>query len=213
MMDLDIWRSDKSSLDVRIPDAQLLDFEALLPSSTNLTTFIPDLQTLIDSSNIHTTTFEENWDVSTINTPFHDQYHPVLDMNRFAEQMAQEFNGIQLADGNLRMETFVLGETFEKMEMKGVRVKWVPETTKPTGTAEPKPLPTETGARAEAEMEKRGRKGKNHGKGKKGKGKSGKSGKSGKGKGGKGKGKKVIEREFVIQSGSHAREVSFTIDL
>jgi hypothetical protein len=122
------------------------------------------------------------WDVTSLRTPFHDQYHPLADIYSFAEQLASAFNGRRLADGNLRMETFILGKTYEKVEMKGMRVKWVPVTMKPTHTANPKPLPTETGTRVlkgSVEVEKKK----------------------------KGKGKKLIEREFVIQAGSHAREV------
>jgi hypothetical protein len=184
-LDLDIWRSAVSALDVRMNQGQESSFRLLIPHSTNLTLFIADVQSLVDSASIRMSAIED-WDVTTLNTPFHDQYHPVGDMYRFADQLAAAFDDTPLADGSLRMETFVLGKTYEKVEMKGVRVKWVPKTTKPSHTANPEPLPTETGimndARGHVNLTKK--------------------------KGGKGKGKKHIEREFVIQAGSHAREVS-----
>ncbi|KAI9633081.1 uncharacterized protein MKK02DRAFT_19739 [Dioszegia hungarica] len=163
-MDLDIWRSAPSSLDVRLPSHQISHLRALLPPSTNFTLFILSVQSLIDSSSISLsahTAEDETWNVSTLLTPFHDHYHPLADMYRFAEALVGAFNGKSVGDGRLRMETFVIGKTWEKMEMKGVRVKWVPDT-----------------------------------------GESGLKGKKGKGK----KGKKIIERELVIQAGSHARE-------
>ena len=184
-MDLDIWRSAPSSLDVRLPSHQISHLRALLPPSTNFTLFILSVQSLIDSSSISLsahTAEGETWNVSTLLTPFHDHYHPLADMYRFAEALVGAFNGKSVGDGRLRMETFVIGKTWEKMEMKGVRVKWVPDSKRPSGTAKPDPLPTETGEAGESGL-----------KGKKGKGK---------------KGKKIIERELVIQAGSHAREVS-----
>lgn len=196
--------------------------------------------------------------VPEINDPFHDAYHPLADIYAFGDRLVSAFDGVKIGDGKLKMEAFVLGQTWEEREIKGFRVKWVSRPPKPTprptdplptDTAtmtEPSPTPTETVTEtetvtqtdtaldptatpewewnevvedmgeweewAEEEWEtaaswmKRSKKDKHgKGKGKKGKGKKGK-GKKGK-KGGK-KGKIQIEREFVVQSGSHAREVS-----
>lgn len=124
------------------------------------------------------------WDPTDIDTPFHDAYHPLSDIYGFMETLATEYHGKEMEGGKLEMEGFVIGETFEKREIKGYRVRW----------KEDENVPEEIWLEGDVEVDSNKR-GKDKGKGK------------GK-KGGKKNKKHDIEREFVIQSGSHAREVS-----
>ncbi|ORX37846.1 hypothetical protein BD324DRAFT_623520 [Kockovaella imperatae] len=116
IMDLDVWHASPSQLDVRLDASQTAHLRQVIPSSMPFEPMIPDLQSAIErSSVIHTSLSQETWDVSTIDTPFHDSYHTLDDLYSFGDQLQRYFNGYK----GVKIESFVVGTTFQDRQIRG----------------------------------------------------------------------------------------------
>ena len=62
------------------------------------------------------------WDLETIATAYHDGYHSLEDMYGFGDALLQRFDGVE----GLKMETFVVGESFEGRQIRGWKARIVP---------------------------------------------------------------------------------------
>lgn len=86
----------------------------LLPSTIPLSVFIPDLQSLIDLSTPQPLSGLDAWDLSVIDTSFHDAYHPYSKMLEFGDALVDEFPTM--------VESFAVGNSYEGVEIEGWRV-------------------------------------------------------------------------------------------
>ena len=150
-MDLDVWHASPSQIDLRLSPVQTSHLLPFIPNTDTFKPIIPNLQALIDAS--HPTSLKflseiSTWDLSTINSPFHQSYHNLEELYAFGDAISDYFNGLR----GVRVETFNLGETFQDRQIRGWKV-W---------------------------MENEGNETKQ-------------------------------EREFIVQSGQHAREVRITL--
>ncbi|OCF34286.1 hypothetical protein I316_03799 [Kwoniella heveanensis BCC8398] len=209
LLDLDVWHTTRSSLDVRLSPREAEVLSSYLPTST-FKPFIPDLQSLVDLS--FTSTFDleaaeeaesddsyddarsnevdiekkrkkkkktkpapkkpqiDPFNLTTIETPYHDAFHPIEDVYKFGQVLISTFNG---KDG-LDLQEINIGKTFEGRDIKG----WTAKMTEVNGT-QPQDL-----------SKKRKKK-----------------------HGGKGRGREreedaeePLELEIVVQAGQHGRE-------
>jgi extracellular matrix protein 14 len=171
LLDIDVWRLTRNYVDIRADHSSISNLRAFLPSGANLTTWIPELQSLVDSTTSSLTSSLGDdgvsaWDgfpLDSLDTPFHDAYHSLEELYAFGDQLAERFS-----KGRTTVRALIMGRTFEGREIRG----W---------------------SAGIADEEKEGLK-------------------KGKRKGGRRAGQDEMEdvrlkREFVVQSGQHAREV------
>ncbi|RSH93418.1 putative metallocarboxypeptidase ecm14 [Saitozyma podzolica] len=123
LLDLDVWRSTHSSIDVRASPSSIASLERFLPGSTDMHVWISDLQSLVDAATppLHQPPLVDDDDVGilgfpmdSLDTPFHDAYHSLEELYAFADQMAVRFDG----DG-IKVESFSVGQSFEGREIRG----------------------------------------------------------------------------------------------
>jgi len=145
-----------------------------IPAHTPFEPIIDDLSALT-SIKAAPPRADGSWDLGTIESKFHDEYHSLEDIYSFADALVGGFDGVN----GLRVESFTVGQTYEGRDIRGWRA-WV-EGDEP----------------GEPALKTQGRKGRKGG------------------KGGRGREKddaEDVEREFVVQAGQHAREVSDCLD-
>jgi len=79
-------------------------------------TFIPDVQHLIDIStppSSYSSEDIERLDLSSLDTPYHDAYHPLEEIYAFGDALTTQFRGM--------LEGFEVGQSFEGTEIRGWR--------------------------------------------------------------------------------------------
>jgi hypothetical protein len=113
-MNLDVWRSTPTNLDIRLPEHHVSIFETCLPKGLTYTTLITNLQDLVDDSALSTETPSDLVrDRSNLSTPFHDQYHTLQEIYAFGSSLIEEYSDI--------LEGFVVGYSAEGREILGYR--------------------------------------------------------------------------------------------
>lgn len=100
-----------ASIDIRVPPG-LADIRKLLPSSTM---YVPDVQALVDMTlrDVAADEPEGGWNVSSIDTPFHDAYHKVEAVYAFGDALKAAFPDI--------VEEFDIGTTAEGRPIRAWR--------------------------------------------------------------------------------------------
>lgn len=112
-LDLDIWRSSSTSLDLRLSPHELPVLRSHLPSSADAEVFIPSLQPLIDATYPSHPFRSDAWNVSSLDSSFYDHFHTVEELYAFGDELAVQFPGV--------VEGFDVGQTFEGREIRGWR--------------------------------------------------------------------------------------------
>ena len=147
-MDVDVWHASPAQIDLRLSSSQTSHLLPFIPYPDTFTPIIPNLQSLIDASQpmqLKEPGEISTWDLSTIDSPFHQTYHNLDELYAFGDAISDYFNGLR----GVRIETSDIGQTFQDRKIRGWKL-W---------------------------MESEGN-------------------------------ETRVEREFVVQSGQHAREVS-----
>ena len=156
-MGVDIWRATPHTLDVRLHPSQVDQLQLLVLDTTSFRPIIPDLQSLINISSpapSPTSSIDVSlWNLSDLDTTFHESYHSLDDLYSFGDALAAAFS--QPPGAGIHMDSFIPGRTYEGRPIRGWRA-WLQEEE-------------EVGPEDEKSWQK---------------------------------------REFVVQSGQHAREVS-----
>lgn len=75
---------------MRIPPGLLSVLKPLLPDNIPVSTFVKDVQTLVDGS-ASSEPPEGGWNVSSLASPFHDGYHKVDDIYSFGDALVEFF--------------------------------------------------------------------------------------------------------------------------
>ncbi|WVF68441.1 hypothetical protein IAT40_003207 [Kwoniella sp. CBS 6097] len=165
LLDLDVWHTTRSSLDIRLSPREAEVLSTYLPTST-FTPFIPNLQTLVDlsfSTSADSEVYSENvgsyedyeashevdiekkrkkkkkktkpspkkpqidpFNLTTIDTPYHDAFHAIEDVYKFGQVLISTFNG---KDG-LDLQEINIGKTYEGRDIKG----WTAKMTEVNGS-------------------------------------------------------------------------------
>ena len=140
-MDLDIWRKSPKNLDIRLDPTLLPLLQKFIPPLTTFEPFIQDLTPLLSVQAGE----KQDWDIGTIQSKFHDEYHSLEDIYLFGDMIKDGFNGL---DG-LFVESFELGQTEQGRSIKGWRA-WMEEEEvgasgkRKKGKKGRKPLPVPT---------------------------------------------------------------------
>ncbi|KAL1406576.1 hypothetical protein Q8F55_008282 [Vanrija albida] len=110
-LNIDIWHMSAASIDIRVPPA-LTYIRKVLPS---FTTYVPDVQALVDMTarDVAEDEPEGGWNVSSIDTPFHDAYHKVEAVYAFGDALKAAFPDI--------VEEYDIGTTAEGRTIRAWR--------------------------------------------------------------------------------------------
>ncbi|WVQ96001.1 hypothetical protein IAU59_003101 [Kwoniella sp. CBS 9459] len=205
LLDLDVWHTTRSSLDVRLSSREAEVLLTYLPTSA-FKPFIPDLQSLVDLSftitpDVYVQTEDESlsegaskasdevdiekkrkknkktkptpkqpqidpFNLTTIDTPYHDAFHPIEDVYKFGQVLISTFNGKE----GLDLREINVGKTYEGRDIIG----WTAKMTDINGS-QPQDL-------------------------------SRKKGKHGRGREREEDAENPLELEIVVQAGQHGRE-------
>jgi hypothetical protein len=133
----------QKTLDVRVPpnllDAFLVEVKKLFKGHASWTTFVPDVQTLVDGARVAEVP-EGGWNVTTLDSPFHDGYHNLDDAYSFGDALVEAFGDM--------VTTFEVGQTAEGRPIRA----W---TAKTHEVPEPEPEPSEPAGFKRKERQKR----------------------------------------------------------
>lgn len=97
----------QKTLDVRVPPWLMDDFLLELKKlcrHCSWSTFVPDVQALVDGARAVDAP-EGGWNVTTLDSPFHDGYHGIDDVYSFGDALVEEFPDT--------VTSFDIGETAE----------------------------------------------------------------------------------------------------
>lgn len=131
LLDLDIWRSTPSTIDLHLSSSELPQFQSFLPESYNMTLFIPSLQDLVDKSRVVIQN-EAELDLSTLSaSTFHDSYHSLEEMDVFGDALASKFGPM-----GIQVEKFSVGESWEGREIRGWKARMTSSNAEPVGERE-----------------------------------------------------------------------------
>ena len=119
-MDLDVWHASPSTIDLRLSTSQFTHLRQFIPPSASFTPMIPDLQRAIDLTTPAESFGFFEWNVSTIDSSFHESYHTIGELYDFGDALQGYFDGLE----GLRMESFVVGSTFQDREIRGWKA-WI----------------------------------------------------------------------------------------
>ncbi|WWC73767.1 uncharacterized protein I206_107739 [Kwoniella pini CBS 10737] len=173
LLNLDVWHSTQSSLDVRL-SAKEKDIMGNIIPSESFHPFISDLQSLVEES---LNPGEENpedidekfseiseglrkkkknkgkkgknpkpsippiqidpFNLTTIDTPFHDKFHTLKEIDKFGRTLIETFNGTR----GIEITELNLGKTFEGRIIKGWSVKMNPNGNGSIPNPQPIPEP------------------------------------------------------------------------
>lgn len=131
LLDLDIWRSTPSAIDLHLSPSELPQFQSFLPESYNMTLFITSLQDLVDKSRVVIQN-EGELDLSTLSaSTFHDSYHSLEEMDVFGDALASKFGPM-----GIQVEKFSVGESWEGREIRGWKARMTSGNAEPMGERE-----------------------------------------------------------------------------
>ncbi|RXK35324.1 hypothetical protein M231_07427 [Tremella mesenterica] len=113
-LNLDIWQTTSSTLDLRLPSSHLDHLHSLLSPSASAQIHISNLQHLIDVTRPDPAKPEKDWNLDSLNSTFHSGYHKLAELETFGMKLMERFEFVD------RIE---IGKSWEGRSIWGYRVR------------------------------------------------------------------------------------------
>ncbi|EIW71628.1 hypothetical protein TREMEDRAFT_27190 [Tremella mesenterica DSM 1558] len=113
-LNLDIWQTTSSTLDLRLPSSHLDHLHSLLPPSASAQIHILNLQQLVDATRPDSAKPDKDWNLDSLNSTFHSAYHKLTELETFGMKLVERFEFLDKIE---------IGKSWERRSIWGYRVR------------------------------------------------------------------------------------------